>query len=337
VLDCGCNLGELSRLARTRGAVLVDGIEYDKYFVQIAQLINAYRATTRVSFEQGNLTDASTIRGTYDVTLAFSVFPYILPVLPKVAETTREALVLETHNIASDLKSTYIEPVSRYFPHHTFVDYTDLGHGEGKRAVFVFAKERRALLPGGFLASTVDLSRSDFKFVDAMLDLTRQIGPTGGRDINSIRAVVNQADGIEDDSRKLTGGRTYWLMMMKGYLEYVSRGEVTLGNTYLMFLRSLMAKLKYDPVLADRLSSDEALIDRVKFRFGDVDLMAHSERVLAQIEPVFLSKLNDNTGRFAICHGETGNTFWANDLDGYHRIFWGLFFNFKKLPALYAV
>jgi SAM-dependent methyltransferase len=112
VLDCGCNIGELSRLARHRGAVLVDGIEYDGYFVQIAQLINAYHAMTRVSVTQGDLTNEATIQDSYDITLAFSVFPYVLPVLAKLAKATGEALVLETHNITSDLWKIYIEPLT---------------------------------------------------------------------------------------------------------------------------------------------------------------------------------------------------------------------------------
>src|SRR3712207_1719470 len=52
VLDLGSNLGEVSRAARLRGAYLVDGFEYDKYFLQTAQLINAYNDVTRVSFYQ---------------------------------------------------------------------------------------------------------------------------------------------------------------------------------------------------------------------------------------------------------------------------------------------
>src|SRR5437588_11294790 len=36
VLDLGSNLGELSRVARARGATLVDGFEYDPFFVDLA-------------------------------------------------------------------------------------------------------------------------------------------------------------------------------------------------------------------------------------------------------------------------------------------------------------
>src|SRR5690348_5988972 len=49
VLDLGSNLGELSRAARARGAWLVDGLEYDPFFIETAQLLNTYNSTTRVS------------------------------------------------------------------------------------------------------------------------------------------------------------------------------------------------------------------------------------------------------------------------------------------------
>ena len=45
VLDLGSNLGELSRAARARGAAVVDGFEYDPFFVEIACAVNAYNKT----------------------------------------------------------------------------------------------------------------------------------------------------------------------------------------------------------------------------------------------------------------------------------------------------
>jgi SAM-dependent methyltransferase len=336
VLDCGCNIGQLSRLARARGAALVDGIEYDGYFVQIAQLINAYCGTRRVSFQQGDLTNEETVTQTYDVTLAFSVFPYVEKILPKIAEATRHALVLETHNITSDLQRIYIDPVRKFFPHYTFVDFTDLGHGEGKRAVLVFAKQLRTLLPGGFYSSTVDLARSQWHFPDAMLALTRDIAP-GPRSLATLEVLAARADELPDDSARLTAGTTYWLKMTKGYLEYCRTGAVTLDNTYLSFLRHAMATQNFDPLLAERLSSDQALIDRVELRFMDIRRLAQSDRRFANITPIRILNIMGSGGRFAIVNGITASPIFATTLDGFHRVFWGLFFSIETLPALYLV
>src|SRR5712691_1055079 len=81
VLDLGANLGEISRAARARGAAVVDGYEYDTFFVEIAQVLNAYNGTTGVSFYQRDITDPTAYDEHFDVVLAFSVFTYIHPVL----------------------------------------------------------------------------------------------------------------------------------------------------------------------------------------------------------------------------------------------------------------
>jgi hypothetical protein len=292
---------------------------------------------TRVSVTQGDLTNEATIQDSYDITLAFSVFPYVLPVLAKLAKATGEALVLETHNITSDLWKIYIEPLTMYFLHYTFVDYTDLGDSDGKRAVFIFSKERRTLSPGGFIASTIDLRRSDFQFIGSMMQFTSEVLGDCPRDRGALERLVHEAASLPDDTRCLTAGRTYWLQMMKGYLEYARQGEVRIDNTYVTFLRSVLETLKYDVVLADRLSSNHALLERVRLRFSDIDILAESDRSLAPIDPVHLSSLSDGAGRFPVIHGETGKTIWANGLDGYHRIFWASFFGVEKVPALFLL
>jgi SAM-dependent methyltransferase len=151
VLDLGSNLGELSRAARARGAALVDGFEYDPYFVQVASAINAYNGVTRVSFFEQDITSTSAYTERYDVVLAFSVFVYIEPVLPLVAGITNELLVLETHRLEDNLESFYLEPVRRFFPHSRIIGETEWGTTQrdaGSRAVIAFARSERELEHG---------------------------------------------------------------------------------------------------------------------------------------------------------------------------------------------
>jgi SAM-dependent methyltransferase len=148
VLDLGSNLGEISRAARAKGACLVDGFEYDQYFVEIANLVNAYNGTTRVSFYQRDITDPFVYDEHYDVVLAFSVFIYIHPVLQQIASITNQLLVLETHKLEDNLDSYYLEPVSQYFPYYRILGESEwmVDHGEsGKRAIIAFAKEESAM------------------------------------------------------------------------------------------------------------------------------------------------------------------------------------------------
>lgn len=155
VLDLGSNLGELSRAARARGAALVDGFEYDPFFVEMAGAINAYNGTTRVSFYERDITDPTVYREEYDLVLAFSVFIYIQDRLAEIAAKTRGLLVLETHRLDDNLESTYLESVSAFFSAFEFLGETEWGirnEPSVRRAVIAFARDEESLrraLQGG--------------------------------------------------------------------------------------------------------------------------------------------------------------------------------------------
>lgn len=148
VLDLGSNLGEMSRGARRRGASLVDGFEYDTYFVEMANLLNAYHGTTRVSFYQRDITDASIYTETYDIVMALSVFIYARPVMDTLASITRDAFVLETHRIDDNLQSFYLDAVLPHFPVYETLGETEWGNPHDDdviRRVMVFARHQSAL------------------------------------------------------------------------------------------------------------------------------------------------------------------------------------------------
>ncbi len=148
VLDLGSNLGELSRAARQRGAAIVDGFEYDAFFVDVANLVNAYNHTSRVSFFQRDIGDPSSYVEQYDITLAFSVFTFIRPVLSVIAERTRHALVIETHKLEGNLESDYLLPVQKHFPYFVRLGSSEWGAAmdpSGTREVIVFAKSEDSL------------------------------------------------------------------------------------------------------------------------------------------------------------------------------------------------
>jgi len=146
VLDLGSNLGELSRGARARGAALVDGFEYDPYFIQIANLINAHNDVTRVSFYQRDITDRAVYHESYDIVMAFSVFFYIQPLMSQIATCCRQTLILETHKLEGNLETSYLAPVLPYFPHYRILAESDWGTNYDQsqgRAIIVFARHER--------------------------------------------------------------------------------------------------------------------------------------------------------------------------------------------------
>lgn len=148
VLDLGSNLGEMSRAARERGAYLVDGFEYDPYFLETANLINAYNDVTRVSFYHRDITDPAIYAERYDIVLALSVFTYVHSVLKQVASITDQLLILETHKLDGNLHSDYIEPALRYFPCYKILGESEWGiryDASERRAVIAFAGSESAL------------------------------------------------------------------------------------------------------------------------------------------------------------------------------------------------
>jgi SAM-dependent methyltransferase len=148
VLDLGANLGELSRAARARGAFLVDGFEFDPFFIEVASVLNALAGTTRVSFFQRDITNPAVFDQYYDVVLAFSVWHYIRPLLRDLATVTREILVVETHRLDGNLHRDYIAPLSEHLPAVRILGYSNWsGRDEngGRRAVMAFARDENQL------------------------------------------------------------------------------------------------------------------------------------------------------------------------------------------------
>jgi hypothetical protein len=149
VLDLGSNLGELSRAARARGASLVDGFEYDPYFVQLANTINAHNGVTRVSFFETDITSPSVYSERYDIVLAFSVYVYIRPILALVSGITNDLLILETHRLEDNLQSYYIDPIREFFPHYRALGASEWGMPSpdgGERAILAFARSESVLV-----------------------------------------------------------------------------------------------------------------------------------------------------------------------------------------------
>ena len=147
VLDLGSNLGEMSRVARELGADLVDGYEYDGFFIEIASLVNALNGTTRVSFFQRDITSEATFQEEYDIILAFSVFAYIQPILAQVTACARQLLILETHALKDNL-DLYLNAITPYLRAHRVLDMTDWGRNldeNTKRAIIAFAREESVL------------------------------------------------------------------------------------------------------------------------------------------------------------------------------------------------
>ena len=305
VLDLGSNLGELSRGARARGASLVDGFEYDPFFVELARAIDTYGQVTRVSYHERDITDPSAYDDRYDVVLAFSVFVYIEPVLDQIARITDELLLLETHRLEDNLEDYYVRVVGRHFPHYAILGESDwdvrLG-GEGdRRAVVAFAKDEPTLLaalrepgagegvPNAMRAAVAHRPGRRAEPRLLQVDLTRPPREALQQRFfmmfrfDALDELLEAVDRMEVDvdalakSREIRNlgaeGWVYWFLFTKGYVQYLEAGSIGEGNVYFDYLFGHYVEQGHDPGALWQLAEHDLAVERVARRYRDLDAL----------------------------------------------------------------
>jgi SAM-dependent methyltransferase len=367
VLDLGSNLGEISRAARARGARLVNGFEYDQYFLQIANLLNAYNEVTGVSFYRCNIVDPSVYDEHYHIVLAFSVFVHVESTLSSIAEITDQALVLETH-YEGDLKSTYLEAVLPHFPFYRILGESDHGRphdASEERTVIVFAKEESALaavlkqwpqerssVPEN-LSRTLNLQRFTHALTHRYIDGTRT--PLADKFFSMLEfdstedlfdAVADMELNVEavakchDLAYGVQDGWIYWVLYIKGYLQYKDADTINSHNVYHNYLTSYFPRA-WDLGLTPTLADPTATAERIALRFRDFDLFrscaAHSPGEVIAVDPVIVVPLPDpppKEGDAMVVYKVGSNTpLLASMIDGYHRLFLARLFGVERLPC----
>jgi SAM-dependent methyltransferase len=342
VLDLGSNLGEISRAARMRGAAIVDGYEYDPFFVEIAQLLNAYNSTTGVSFYERDITSPETYVERYDIVLALSVFTYIHRVLKPLAEMTDEALVIETHKLDGNLEAGYIEPVTKYLPAFEVLGESDWGRvmpDSEKRAVIVFARDRETLeqvlgrrQPSHARKITVDVQRTALQRV-----FFAEAGDFSGEELleRAASLEIDLASVAADDdlARDVYSGRLYWQIFLKGYCQYVETRRLGPGNVYYDYIVDYYAPRRHDPGLADALRDPLFALHRIAARFRDLDQFRHSSGRYVP-SPVRAFQTGDpSLDRLRLVEVGSDEPVRASRVDGWHRLFAARIFGAAKVAG----
>jgi SAM-dependent methyltransferase len=373
VLDLGSNLGEISRSARARGARLVDGFEYDPFFIEIARMVNAYNDVTRVSFYQRDITDPSIYRERYDIVCAFAVFIYIEPVLDHLAEITDEVLIVETHRLNDNLERRFIRPIEQYFPHYKILGETEWGvRGERarsvRRAVVAFARDEatldRVIDPPTAAPPSVE---GPAQTLPPRLEVTRQPPEPGVEPqlrlidverssghvsffsafrfdtpdellaaISGMQLDVPTLARDQDLRRGLYRGPLYWLLYLKGYTQYVETGTIGAGNAYFDYLVEQPGVHERNPALGlnDRLRALEIVVRR----FRDFDTFRQAARE-GWTPPPGIAPLEvvEATGEGAkwikIFEAGEGAGRPVRHMDGHHRLFQARLWGIPQLQA----
>lgn len=334
VLDLGCNLGELSRLARSQGAALVDGFEFDPYFIQIGQAINAANGVTRVSFYQKDVTKPEIYQEEYDIVFSFSVITYTKTVLRQIAPICRRLFVLETHKIAPGWSKEYVDQVLPHFPYYCIVQRTDWGQAleDGARLLIVYARgqqeiasyiTRRSLALGTNADELrhLDLRRSEPDFLARFLAwrAERKIEGLEIFEATVKRAVFDQPRfSLAPDYTHAASSAIYWIAYFAGYFQYALDGGVNDANSYVSYLRQACRDLDFDPFMSTLVANDEpALYERVRKRFEDTTRAIKGE----SLTPIEVINPMPESAPFgsALTDVETGMQVKYSHLDGYHR------------------
>ncbi|MDQ3820539.1 MAG: class I SAM-dependent methyltransferase, partial [Acidobacteriota bacterium] len=354
VLDLGSNLGEISRAVRARGASLVDGFEYDPYFIETANLINAYNEVTRVSFYQRDITEPSVYVEQYDIVIALSVFTYVQTVLDKIAQITKQAFIVETHKLEGDLETAYLMPLLQHFPCYQILGESEWGiplDNSQKRAVIIFAKDE-AKLAAALDVSSIELNSSTeagqpietqalaasapIRYIRIDVDRTSVHErffsvfkfDTSSELLKTIAGTEIDLDAIaqsHDAKHYVYSGWVYWLLYIKGYLQYRESRTIGRGNIFYDYLVRYYIPRDHDPGLRELANRLEA-ISRVAQRFRDFEFF-HDQVVLDSskvdnIAPVVIIVRDQPADDWPFIYEVGSETpLRASTVDGYHRLF----------------
>ncbi|MGV8026742.1 MAG: class I SAM-dependent methyltransferase [Anaerolineaceae bacterium] len=313
VLDLGANTGENSRIVRRLGAKLVDGIEYDPYFVEIGRAINAVSGMTRVSLFQGDCTKPQEFEGKrYDIVLALAVWVYLQDTIKDVAEIT-DALVFETHTLDHGMEF-YYEPVLKYFPYAVSLGYSDKPLDPHKSRMFaIFGKNQAdidTLIHRNFLKV-----KPYFKnlFIEKYNHLSKAEIVALSREFFDKHAKITEYD--PDDYR--FGRMIYCEVFLAGFHQYLNNAKsIDLENVFLKFLQKGVQKGIIDQGLTNVAEKPDWLLRKITNKYDDAfNVLNNNPDLIAPIE------LNhEESGKFTF-ETTSNEKIICNNIDGHHRFF----------------
>jgi SAM-dependent methyltransferase len=146
ILDLGSNLGEMSRLARARGAALVDGFEYDPYFIEVANFLNVIADTSRVSFFERDISDPAIYTECYDIVFAFSVMRFMAGCVDEIAAIT-DVMLVEGHTQGGNFERR-LRRLAERFPAYRMLGESDIDPAapDDRRPMILFAVDEERLI-----------------------------------------------------------------------------------------------------------------------------------------------------------------------------------------------
>lgn len=322
VLDIGANTGEMSRSIRLLGADLVDGVEYDSFFVETGRMVNGVSGATRVSLFQGDVTHPGLYKDKkYDIVVALSVYVYIKGVMKELAEMT-DVLVFETHTLDHGLQM-YLDSVLPHFPVYQHVGYSQMNNVLTRsRAFLIFAKDQESL-DSAFTPKNLII---DSYFNNGFIENNGTTTPENF--LEWAKALRSKTDFDTLNAGKFSfGSNEYFLSYIIGYLEYLENGStVTADNTFVRNFVDAIQKGDLDKKLKPIIEDESSTLQKVLLKYRDFDncLSGNFHRVPL----IFLALDDEGNKKF---WSTDGQPYSASNIDGHHRYFIAQLLGIKEM------
>jgi hypothetical protein len=324
VLDIGANTGEMSRSARVLGARLVDGYEYDPYFVELGRAVNAVRGTTRVSLFQGDCTNPALYSNMgYDMILALNVWVYVdsvIPLFPAIAPV----MVFETHTLDRGM-NWYYERVTRYFPFAACLGLTDVGGDPHSSRAFIAFATTKEWLETSIIREFV---RVEPYFRNPFLERHGVLDEPGVRNL-AAKCFATPPTNLWNDHESYSFGREgYFEILLAGLHQFtLEKGVVSDDNIYCRLLIEGVSAGFLDPQLSGLMDDRRQVKRKVANKFEDmVNIISGSAD---RVPPIKLVR-DDVSGplRFTTFGGEVVR---CSEIDGHHRFFSSQLMGLKQI------
>jgi SAM-dependent methyltransferase len=143
-----------------------------------------------------------------------------------------------------------------------------------------------------------------------------------------------------DLRREVYSGWVYWLLYLKGYIQYTKSGKVGSGNLYFDYLTKFYVGRGPDHGLGQELSEPRKVAERVARRFRDIDLFRKHpvegpSSWMNKVAPVRII-VSDPPPENPLLIYEVGSDspLKARLFDGWHRLCPARLFGIRELPCI---
>jgi hypothetical protein len=153
----------------------------------------------------------------------------------------------------------------------------------------------------------------------------------------SVEAMAKCHDLARDT---VLGGWIYWVLYIKGYLQYKATGTISGDNVYYDYLTKYFGPREHDPGLIQILANPASTTKLIARRFRDFDLFrscaTHKLGETEGVDPVIVILSDPPPSEDdAMLVYEVGSDapLRASIIDGYHRLFLAKLFEVRRLPG----